>query len=722
MKRFDLKNLIWIFFILFMAACQDETDSRLNVEEGLPAKLALSIQVPEVDDITVTRAITNNESQIKKLVLFFYSQNSDLSYGVDLSSMLSEGTSDGNGHRTYGLTGNIDVKTGTFRVYAVANWSSDFAGVSLNASDVPDESSLKSMMANNRGVYVLGVDEYLPMSEVLSDQTFYAEGEGTNKLTLSLKRATARIEFTIKNGENLEGTFTPQSYQIYNLPSSSYLFEQDNNIVSNLGTFNTEPVSFENGATTFEFLMNENVRPVGIDITNYTDRDKYNSSWMDHNFTNAPESSTYVVINGRYESSEKSGDVHYLVHLGNFSSKDGSVDNFTVNRNELHKYTVTVDGVDNISTDVEVKNPGAYGNIDVFQLAFTSEPAIQDAHYVIYPIHIQARNVPGDSWTVTSDNQDVTLRTELTTLTRRGFWIEEDKGETSITSEAEGDDITIYAFLAENAGEENRNITLTLKPTNGSDIQARTFTFSQLCPSWNGNLGCERIEEYDEGFTGYPWGFMWEEGLQIKYDFGNWIFGGYTFESLVLSIYLGLFNDNPWVSGDTEWSGLNAHYVVTFDFDEISTLNVATDSNNGILNTSQLYNFDGINDASSMMQMIEEWGISPDQTLPSNPTEFAARTCALKNKFNKVVEYENGEPVERAVLNAENLVWYLPAQNEASNMKDDGTYTALSGDYWTSTAIDDNQNAYKYIVGSSTSSELRRTPLKVRAVRQKSAN
>ena len=320
MKGFDLKNMIWIFLVLFMAACQDETDSRLNVEEGLPAKLALSIQVPEVDDITVTRAITENESQINQLALFFYSQNSNLSYGVDLSSMLNEGASGENGHRTYSLTGAINVKTGTFRIYAVANWSSNFSNQILDVNSVPDESELKVMMASNNFVYALNTGEYLPMSQVLTNQTFYAEGEGTNTLQLSLKRATARIEFTIKNGEELDGTFTPQSYQIYNLPSSSYLFEQDNNMVENLSTFSSEVITLEDGATAFEFLMNENVRPAGTNINQYTDRDMYNGDWMSHNFTNAPKNSTYVVINGRYEGTEGSGDVHYLVHLGDFSS------------------------------------------------------------------------------------------------------------------------------------------------------------------------------------------------------------------------------------------------------------------------------------------------------------------------------------------------------------------------------------------------------------------
>ncbi len=50
-------------------------------------------------------------------------------------------------------------------------------------------------------------------------------------------------------------------------------------------------------------------------------------------------------------------------------------------------------------------------------------------------------------WTLTSTDPDnVTLRTDLTVLTRRGFWVEEDKGTGAITSTAVGDDITVYAF------------------------------------------------------------------------------------------------------------------------------------------------------------------------------------------------------------------------------------------------------------------------------------
>lgn len=348
-----------------------------------------------------------------------------------------------------------------------------------------------------------------------------------------------------------------------------------------------------------------------------------------------------------------------------------------------------------------------------YELEFISEPELQDAHYIIYPIHIKAGDVPG-GWTITSsDPNNVTLRTDLTILTRRGFWIEEDKGTASIRSTAQGDDITIYAFLTENAGEENRTVTLEMRPTNLPDAAPQTFTIEQLCPSWNGNLGCERIEEYDEGFTGYPWGFKWDSNLVITYDAEQVDF----WSRIILFFYLELFNNDAFVHEDISLWPYYHHVVI--DFSKVSALDVGTNENDGRTNTWQIYNFDGINDASSMMQMLEEWGIKPDKELPTNPTIFAARTCALKNKFNKNVTQQNGQTIEIPVLRNENLVWYLPARNEAPNMQD--AEYPLSGDYWTSTAIitPDQNNAYKYTVGASTQSEDRNSLLRVRAVRKK---
>ena len=352
-----------------------------------------------------------------------------------------------------------------------------------------------------------------------------------------------------------------------------------------------------------------------------------------------------------------------------------------------------------------------------YELEFISEPELQDAHYIIYPIHIKAGDVPG-GWTITSSDPDnVTLRTDLTILTRRGFWIEEDKGTASIRSTAQGDDITIYAFLTENAGEENRTVTLEMRPTNLPDAAPQTFTIEQLCPSWNGNLGCERIEEYDEGFTGYPWGFKWPEGMKITYNMRNAGLGD-LIKNALLNAYLSWFTDyNDFITKDTWLLSITS---VTINFDAVPQVRVATSESDGAKNTSELYNYNGINDVSTLMSVLEDWGGTTEDVLPLNPEAFAARACAMKNKFHKTIEESGGQTIEIPVLEEEDLVWYLPARNQAPDMKDE--QYPLQGVYWTSTNADvegDNEEAYKYIVGGATVLEQRDVNLHVRAVRSK---
>ena len=352
-----------------------------------------------------------------------------------------------------------------------------------------------------------------------------------------------------------------------------------------------------------------------------------------------------------------------------------------------------------------------------YELEFISEPELQDAHYIIYPIHIKAGDVPG-GWTITSSDPDnVTLRTDLTILTRRGFWIEEDKGTASIRSTAQGDDITIYAFLTENAGEENRTVTLEMRPTNLPDVAPQTFTIEQLCPSWNGNLGCERIEEYDEGFTGYPWGFKWPEGMKITYNMRNAGLGD-LIKNALLNAYLSWFTDyNDFITKEAFILSITS---VTINFDAVPQVRVATSESDGARNTSELYNYNGINDVSTLMSVLEDWGGTTTDVLPLNPEAFAARACAMKNKFHKTIEENGGQTIEIPVLEEEDLVWYLPARNQAPDMKDE--QYPLQGEYWTSTNADvegDNEEAYKYIVGGATVLEQRDVNLHVRAVRSK---
>ena len=343
-----------------------------------------------------------------------------------------------------------------------------------------------------------------------------------------------------------------------------------------------------------------------------------------------------------------------------------------------------------------------------YELKFTSESKVQDAHYVIYPIKIKVdKNLKG-GWTMKSNSSSVTLRKDLTDLEELGYWIEEDRGTQTITGTETGE-LTVYAFLEENIGWEKRNVVLELSPTGYPSAIPAKFTVTQLCPSWiTDGLGCERIEDGD-----YQWGFLWDEGTNITYDLSNvhWFYRG------ALDLYLRLFtNYGKFITRDT-WAFPKK---ITINFNEVKSPDVAKSATDGKKNTEELYNYNGVSEAAALMQLLERWGGIPDKTLPTNPTEFAVRAAVMKNKFNKEVKTTADGTIERPVLKAANLVWYLPAKDEYSKIKDYDY--PLSGNYWTSTASEvdkDNDHSYKYTEGVGTSLEIRTTKLHVRAVRKK---
>lgn len=344
-----------------------------------------------------------------------------------------------------------------------------------------------------------------------------------------------------------------------------------------------------------------------------------------------------------------------------------------------------------------------------YELEFTSEPQVQDAHYVIYPIKIKVDPGLTGGWQLKSTSPKVTLRKNLTELEEVGYWIEEDRGTQTIEGTESGD-ITVYAFLEENVTNAERDVVLELSPKGFPSATPAKFTIRQLCPSWNADgLGCERIEGKK-----YQWGFLWGDNMKMVYTVPGWILKKWWVE-----IVLTWFNDyGKYITVDRDsWS---TSFRVTIDFNKIPSPNVAKSPTDGKKNSSELYNFNGISDVSALIKRLENWGGTTNQTFPLNPTEFAVRAAVMKNKFNKEVQTSGTETIERPILKNENLVWYLPAKDEFSTLVDDEY--PLQGNYWTSTASDiseDDENAYKYILNSGASLEKRTTLLNVRAVRKR---
>lgn len=352
-------------------------------------------------------------------------------------------------------------------------------------------------------------------------------------------------------------------------------------------------------------------------------------------------------------------------------------------------------------------------------LDFTTEQVdmhMQDAHYVMVPLTIKAKFL-NEGWKLSgtaSDGSKVTFCESLTALQQSGYWIEEDRGQETLTSTTQGDEVNVYAFLEENVTNEKRTIDLSLRPASNvyQDRAAKTLQIEQLCPAWNGNLGCEHFEDGQ-----YPWGFSWaknDDNSKVTYTFtANGFWGAVGLA--IIKWYIGRLNLDYITT-----TGRLVLQSATVDFSNIDAAGVADSDADGLTNTKELYNYEGVNEASDFMAQLESWGGVPDKDLnTNNPTEFAARACAMKNKYNKTTETTNGQTVDTPVLKEENFVWYLPAKNEIVQIVD--SQYAMDGVYWTSTSeADGEEKAYIYTAGGNADQlDLRKTKHNVRAVRKK---
>lgn len=345
-----------------------------------------------------------------------------------------------------------------------------------------------------------------------------------------------------------------------------------------------------------------------------------------------------------------------------------------------------------------------------YELEFTSEPQVQDAHYVIYPIKIKADNLGANGWKlVSNDTRNVTFvenfgNDDIKRLVDNGYWLKDYCGKSELTSTTRGD-IKVYVFIKENITDADRDIKLTLTPADYPNAAPVTFDFKQYCPAWNNGIGVERKQETD-----YPWGFNWDSSMKITYSMPKGFWMG------IWHALFTIFGNTKYVTQEGyAWTGT---WKVTVDFSKVPKLTTATSATDGLKNTWEIYNFEGISDAETIMRQLESWGGVPDKTLPTNPTEFAAAACAKKNPFGVSVESKDGQNLYVPTLSRSDMVWYLPAQDEASNMLDE--LYPLSGNYWTSTAITDpGTTSYKYTVGASASPEDRNNFIHVRAVRKR---
>lgn len=396
MKAFRFS--IFAALVVLLASCQEEIWPDGLVKEGVPTTIDFSISVPAADEVAVTKAsVAASESEIMELMLIMF-EAGGRKMVLDLKPYMDAGEVN-EGYRKYTLTKPIDkdmyggdVLSGTYRVYAIANWSSSFS--SLSDLDQLTEAELKEQIATNPGfVYNISGTERFPMSSVTDNVVI--ELEGKSSLQIKLKRLVARIEFEFANGSNDENpNFLPSSYTIYNIPSQANLFSKSDNTVSGLTKADFgKSATITMSSKSFEFFMLENVQAAKQSGCNtqalreaWTGGTQNASTAPDQkNFTYAPDYGTFVVVNGSYTGKSYIGDVSYTIHLGNFSEKANTANgkdysNFKVNRNERQKYKITINGVNSIVTEVTSDTEAQAGAEGA--LAETAKNVfVLDAHY-----------------------------------------------------------------------------------------------------------------------------------------------------------------------------------------------------------------------------------------------------------------------------------------------------------------------------------------------------
>lgn len=382
-----------------------------------------------------------------------------------------------------------------------------------------------------------------------------------------------------------------------------------------------------------------------------------------------------------------------------------------------------------------------------YNMSITCERDKVDAHVDIEEITIEADG----AWVLSSDVDWLTFtdwsydtsKPEERPLGHRGYWIHSERGNKTFSGSG---NMTLYAYYDENLTDANRtaNITLTYP---GTSIAGAQKTVTQYCPAWIDNAGYERFEEdhrwEEDGsktFT-YPFGFAWDRKVTFTaapgFDWGNPsirdLLGAYVF------LYIANNAIENYGAGDyvtvkeDKFLGLTYRTTVTIDYSKFNAIGNLVTPDDGLTNTRNLYGFKNIGQISAIENVLRDNAVGnfnenvvedSHQNIPVD--QFAARRISMKNEYQKVLREQTveGETIRyyEAVIDVNNIHWYLPASNEQASLKAGLTEgdEPLEGEYWSSTAVNDNANAYKYTPDGTLTSEGRMVPHKMRAAVRKS--
>ena len=74
----------------------------------------------------------------------------------------------------------------------------------------------------------------------------------------------------------------------------------------------------------------------------------------------------------------------------------------------------------------------------------------------------------------------------------------------------------------------------------------------------------------------------------------------------IVRLLFEIFGDHSYIT--STGSAFNGSWKVTVDFSKVPKLTTATSPSDGNTNTWDIYNFDGVSEAETIMKQLESWG------------------------------------------------------------------------------------------------------------------
>lgn len=356
-----------------------------DVVEGQPATIAIQIQKGEAI-ATGTRASNAIDNDIKHVYILIF----DAGSGQPLKTLYKSNYT--------GSMMQISTRSGESIIQVVANVGQNplITGGDSMFDDVVSLAGFQQKMAKISIVNPAS-GQVLPMSGQTTGSIIIPPGSNSSTIEIPIQRMTAKISLQVLTQLLPTDKVDLLSWEVINTPEYSYIAKRANqDAVTDRKETAGDSNYFHSPAQSFKLVNYStgtgNTMVPGAEFYQFENRKGNVASinTQQARAAKAPARATFIKVNARYQNALEVKNVTYLVYLGK-----NNTTNFDVERNTHHNYTMTINGLSQYSTNVDVTNIDSRVVIGDTIFAVDLFEPVLDAHYDWRPIRM--RTVPGYS-------------------------------------------------------------------------------------------------------------------------------------------------------------------------------------------------------------------------------------------------------------------------------------------------------------------------------------